>query len=78
MTVRAKMHLEAITEHSWGGKTLTFEIRYDEDIPEDQRFQKAKPYTGLMEMSIDNPAALAQFEIGKYYYVDFNPAPTGS
>ena len=74
MTVRAKMHLMEITEYAWGGKNLKFETHYDEDIPEDQRFQKATP-SGSITMSIDNPTALAQFELGKHYYVDFKPVP---
>lgn len=73
MPVRAKLHLTAETLYEWGGKTLRFETRYDDTIPEDQRFQKATP-VGHAELMIDNPAALAQFEIGKDYYVDSTPA----
>jgi hypothetical protein len=73
MTVRAKLHLTSETSHEWGGKTLRFDTRYDDTIPEDKRFQKATP-SGHAELMIDNPAALAQFEIGKDYYVDFVPA----
>ncbi len=76
MTVRAKLYLAAVTEHSWGGKTLLFETRYDDSIPEDQRFQKATP-SGKVELNIDNPSALGQFEIGQHYYVDFNPVSAG-
>ena len=77
MAVRAKLHLTSEPVHEWGGKTLRFETRYDDKIPEDQRFQKATP-SGHAELMIDNPAALAQFEIGKDYYVDFVPAPKSS
>lgn len=73
MTVRAKVVLCGVTEHSWGGKTLRFDTQYDATIPEDQRFQKATP-SGHIEMQIDNPAALAQFKLGEPYYVDFSPA----
>lgn len=72
MTVRAKLHLSAITESAWGGKTLKFTTHYDASIPEDQRFQKATP-SGSFEMTVDNPAALEQFKLGQHYYVDFNP-----
>lgn len=72
--VRAKLQLASVTEHSWGGKTLRFEARYDETIPEDRRFQKATP-SGHMELQIDNPMALGQFKIGDSYYVDFTNAP---
>lgn len=71
MTVRAKLHLKSMTTHEWGGKTLRFETRYDDTIPEDLRFQKATP-SGHVELQIDNPAALEQFALGEDYYVDFN------
>lgn len=78
MTVRAKLRLTSITESSWGkgaptSKKLRFDTIYDQSIPEDQRFQKATP-SGHCELQIDNPAALAQFEIGCDYFVDFTPA----
>jgi len=78
MTVRAKLRLTKITDYKWGTeapvhKTLHFDAQYDRNIPEDQRFQKATP-SGHCELQIDNPAALAQFEHGKAYYVDFTPA----
>lgn len=75
MSVRAKMVLSAITSHSWSAesKTLKFSTQYDASIPEDQRFQKATP-SGFIEMQVDNPAALAQFQLGKAYYVDFSDA----
>ena len=72
--VRAKMVLQSTTDHNgWPGKTLKFTCQYDSNTPEDQRFQKATP-SGSCEMSVDNPAALAQFQLGKAYYVDFTPA----
>ena len=72
--VRAKLFLASEETHSWGGKTLKFETRYDPTIPEDQRFQKATP-TGSITMLVDNPAALAHFKLGQHYFVDFSPAP---
>ena len=71
--VRAKMTLTGKTQHSWGGQTLRFDCQYDPNCPEDQRFTKATP-SGHVEMAVDNPAALEQFEVGKAYYVDFHPA----
>lgn len=41
--------------------------------PENARFTKATPW-GDIEMGIDNPAAIEQFEVNKTYYVDFTPA----
>lgn len=71
--VRAKLTLSSVTDHMYGGKTLEFSTVYDQSIPEDQRFQKATP-SGSFRMLVDNPAAIAQFELGKPYYVDFTPA----
>lgn len=75
MSVRAKLVLSAITSHSWSAesKTLKFSTQYDATISEDQRFQKATP-SGEFTMQVDNPAALAQFALGKAYYVDFTEA----
>ena len=74
MTVRAKFTLTSIKSHAYSsGKTLTFQAVYDQSIPEDQRFQKATPW-GQFEMTIDNPAALEQFELGKAYYFEASPA----
>jgi hypothetical protein len=75
MSVRAKFVLHSITNHHWsaGSKTLHFSAQYDTTIPEDQRFQEATP-SGSFEMLCNNPAALAQFELGKAYYFDVSPA----
>jgi len=74
MTVRAKLQLSEVTEQLGGSKKVRFMTIYDNTIPEDQRFQKATPW-GSVEFVIDNPAALAQFKLGDYYYLDFNPVP---
>lgn len=79
MTVRARLRLTSVTDTAWGKngpvqKKLRFDCIYDQGTPEEQRFQKATP-TGHAELQIDNPAAIAQFEIGQDYYVDFNPVP---
>ena len=76
MTVRAKLQLQSVTGHYWNKdvKTLKFGVMYDSSIPEDMNFCKATP-SGQIELQIDNPAAVEQFELGKFYYVDFSPAP---
>jgi hypothetical protein len=73
--VRSKFRLTEIREHYYAkdARTLVFEAQYDSTIPEDQAFTKATP-TGRLEMRVDNPQALAKFEIGKYYYFDATPA----
>lgn len=74
MTVRAKLRVTSITDFGNGLKKVRFEAQYDDSIPEDQKFEKYTP-TAHAEFNITNPAALAQFEVGKTYYVDFTPAP---
>lgn len=70
MTVRAKFQLVAVVDHVSGAKTLKFETRYDSAIPEDQRFTTATPW-GSIEMQVNNPVALGQFNLGENYYADF-------
>ncbi|WP_374653109.1 hypothetical protein [Dongia sp.] len=73
MNVRAKFKLISITTLAGTpAKTLVFSPQYDESIPEDVRFAKYTP-NGRLEMQVDNPAALAAFEIGHVYYLDFSP-----
>lgn len=73
--VRAKFQLQEVTENYWNknAKKLVFRPSYDTSIPEDQRFATATP-SGEFSMQVDNPAALAQLEIGKYYYFDISEA----
>lgn len=73
--VRGKFSLREIVQYAYGGESreLVFRAMYDPDLPEDQKYAKATP-TGEIKIMVDNPAALAQFELGKSYYVDFTPA----
>lgn len=89
MIVRAKFTLDAVktSQYQWGGsvtdgdpsktyplvKVLVFSAVYDNGTPENQRFTKATP-SGTLEMIVDNPDALKQFELGKSYYLDFTLA----
>ena len=73
MSVRAKFQLNSITNYAYGGKQLKFAVVYDTSTEENRRFTKATP-SGQMEMTIDNPEAVAQFELGKFYYADCSPA----
>jgi hypothetical protein len=65
------LQLQEVTENFYnkGQRKLVFRACYDNSIPEHQRFQKATP-TGLIELFVDNPSAITQFELGKYYYFD--------
>lgn len=78
MAVRAKFQVTSVTTYTFGGE-VKLEPRYDETIPEDQRFLKATP-SGELRMRIDNPAALEQLKPGKTFYLDLTevppPAPT--
>ncbi|AFR18471.1 hypothetical protein BPC006_II0539 [Burkholderia pseudomallei BPC006] len=67
------MRLNAVVGQSWGGVKAVFNCEYDNTIEEDRRFQKATP-TGMLELQIDNPAAIEQLVIGKAYYFDMTPA----
>jgi hypothetical protein len=69
MSTRAKMYLMGIVPRVWGGFECLFQCTYDHTIPEDQSFMKATP-SGEARLSIDNPKAIEQFTIGKYYYFD--------
>lgn len=72
--VRAKFMLTKIGINYGASRNVEFTPQYDPNLPEDQRFCKATP-SGKFEMLIDNPAALAQLELGKQYYLDLSPAP---
>lgn len=71
MSVRAKVTCDGIQDN-----TVKFRTVFEGDVSKDTenaRFTKATPW-GEITMAIDNPDALAQFEAGKSYYVDFTPA----
>ncbi len=70
--VRAKFKVVSVTRHadSTGAATIRLEPRYDENIPEDQRFAQATP-TGHIEMWVNNLPAIEQLGLGDLFYVDF-------
>lgn len=79
MTVRAKVVCEGVEQNA-----VKFRTVYEPDgtkNDENARFTKATPW-GEIRLGIDNPTALAQFEAGAEYYVDFNRvvknAPVGA
>lgn len=72
--VRCKFILFKVAEFSWGSaKELTFQATYDPSIPEDKRFAEATP-SGVLTITVDNQAALAELQKGKAYYIDITPA----
>lgn len=73
--VRAKFQVQGIKQVSWNqeGREVTLSAVSADGIPENERYHKYTP-SGELKIFIDNPAALAQFEMGKFYYIDFTPA----
>ena len=74
MAVRAKVCCNAKTSNEVHFYTVYENAESKAADPENVRFTKATPW-GDIKLGVDNPAALAQFEVGKYYYVDFVPVP---
>lgn len=72
MKVRAKFIVTSVTmyQRNYGQAALT--AIHDTSTPENERFTHATP-SGKLEMTIDNPSALAEFTPGKQFYVDFTP-----
>lgn len=72
--IRAKLTVNRIETQEYSAayqqKTVVFGTVYDQNIPEDQRFQQATP-SGEARLQIDNPVALEVFKPGKKFYVDF-------
>ena len=58
--------------HSEGLKHVTLEARYDDTLPEDQKFMQFTP-SGKLETAISNPRALEQLAIGREFYLDLKP-----
>lgn len=74
MAVRAKFRCNSIEDFGGSSKKVKLGAVYAPDANgEDGGFTKATPW-GELAMTIDNPAASVQFEIGKVYYLDFSPA----
>lgn len=75
--IRGKFKLIEVAQADWmaNGRRLKFACQYDNTLPEDQRFCKATP-SGEFWMQVDNPAALAELQLGKFYYLDLTEVPT--
>ena len=78
MTVRAKFKVDRIskTKH-WdklkGDLAIIDLSPVTSGSPENEAFYAATP-SGKIELSTIVDAASSQFELGKFYYVDFSPA----
>lgn len=72
--VRGKFKLNEVTHVDWNtsARKLTFSAVSNDGTPENERFHKYTP-SGIITMTVDNPVAVEQFQIGGEYYVDFSP-----
>jgi hypothetical protein len=73
MTVRAKMYVTEVAKTTNGDRVKLQAVCRGED---NKVWSKFTPNANF-EMHCLNPEATAQFEVGKEYFVDFTPAPTG-
>ena len=71
--IRGKMVVRSVEDFGTGtGKNIKMNCRYDESIPEDQRFFSATP-SGHLEMYVDNSSRTGNNETRRSFYVDFTP-----
>lgn len=77
--VRGKFRLQSVLSSAGQtGSTLTFSAVCLEDkdnVEENKKYHKYTP-NGSISMYVDNPSAQEQFELGRYYYVDFTKCET--
>jgi len=79
MTVRAKFFVSEV-KHTGTPGSDPFAVIVMQPVfgsygdgKENESWSKYTP-SGKLEMSVTNPGAIEQFEIGKAYYLDFTPA----
>lgn len=70
--VRAKFKVDKIEPYGDDGANVTLSPVYT-GSPENEQFFRWTP-CGEIRMGTINPAAAAQFTVGKEFYVDFTPA----
>ena len=76
--VRAKFFVKSMNHVHVGGDNIYVDLVlgavYDDKLAkENASFAKATP-SGELKIAITNPYAVAQFELGKSYYMDITPA----
>lgn len=72
MSTRAKFKVDSVEHYEYGGNVKMSPVYTGSE--ENKGFWEATP-SGSLQMRIDNQKALAQFEPGKEFYLDFTPAP---
>jgi hypothetical protein len=77
VTVRGKFCCTSVTHRKFTpdpnenqAREFVFEARYDESVPEDQRYAKYTP-SGKLTITVDNPAI--DWKPGQSYYLDLTP-----
>lgn len=73
MSVRAKFRCHSIQKADDDSHRTIHMSPVTADSPENKAWSKYTP-GGLLQMHISNPAAFEQFEQGKEYYIDIQPA----
>ena len=79
-TMRAKMKINHIDKRHEGFEILYFNPvarndRYPEDGgDENNTYAKFTP-SGMLSLTVANPALIGKFAEGEEYYLDFTPAP---
>ncbi len=75
MSVRAKFFVESVTGYAGGASTVRMSPVLA-GSEENKSFWQATP-SGSLEMFINNRKAVAFFEAGREYYIDFTQVATG-
>lgn len=73
MTVRAKFRCDHINKADDDSYRTVNLFAVTDDSPENKSWSKYTP-GGQLSMHISNPEAFSQFEAGKEYYIDIQPA----
>lgn len=74
-SVRAKFWVTEINHrHCRDSSEVNAEIKLEPVYDEDNKDWSKWTPSGSISMSVTNPGAIAQFELGKQYFVDFRPA----
>lgn len=72
MSVRAKFFVESVKPYNDEATTVRLRA-VTSGSEENKSFWKYTP-SGEIQMTISNPAAVAQFVEGQEYYIDFTPS----
>lgn len=70
--VRGKFRVLSRKVTQYPGVTIELGAVSHDGTPENERFHRYTP-SGTITMTVDNPAADAEFQPGREFYVDFTP-----